>query len=206
MDDLFSYLKEKRNATQQSHTPLCDWGKRVQIVPSEMSISALVSEYICQIIAAWHWTWICGWKTRPSGSCFLQLEGKSRRKTLLTVINSCGRCNDSTSDVSKSCTVVLICLTSQRSGHPRDLWHSRRSAEHIPMIRKEKPSAARTHVTACHTATAGLRTSLSHAVAPELTVPNYVSQHPLGFSADKSLSLMANTRLTMWWQNVDNCR
>lgn len=93
-------------------------------------------------------------------------------KTLLTVIISCGRYNDSSSYVSKSWATfsffVLICLTSQRSGRPPDLWHCRRSAEHIPVIRKEKPGAAGTHGSVCHTATAGLRASLSHAVAKSL--------------------------------------
>lgn len=59
----------------------------------------------------------------------------------------------------------LICLTSPRSERPYDLWHWRGSAEHIPVIRKEKPSTTGTHGTACYTATAGLHTSLSHALA-----------------------------------------
>lgn len=110
-------------------------------------------------------------------SSILQWVFMTFPKTLLTVINSCGRYKDQLCQAMSAKAgplffffffLFLICLTSQRSGCPPDLWHSRRSAEHIPVIRKEKPGAAGTHGSACHTATAGLRTSLSHAVAKSL--------------------------------------
>lgn len=110
--------------------------------------------------------------------------GNLERKIMLTAIHCCGHLNNSSGKVRKSSTVsfvFLICLTSQRSGRPPDLCHSRRSAEHIPMIRKEKPSTAR------HRATAGLCNSLTHAVTQSF---NYISQHALRFSTDKTLSLM----------------
>ncbi len=104
-------------------------------------------------------------------SLFFSIHQRVGFSRLPDVCNHSGF-NDGSSDVSKSWAVLfcffLICLTSQRSGRPPDLWHSTRSAEHIRMIRKEKPGTAGTHGTACHTATAGLRTSLTHAVAPSL--------------------------------------
>lgn len=97
----------------------------------------------------------------------------------------------------------LICLTSQRSERPSDLWHSRRSAEHIPMIRKEKPSTARTHGTACHTA--GLHTSLSHIAAQSLLFRT-TSPSILWALAMKKACPWGNMWLTMWQQNLDYCR
>lgn len=79
-------------------------------------------------------------------------------------------------------------ISSQRSGRPPDLWHLRQTAEDIQMIRKEKPGTAWTRGTACHTATAALRASLTQAAAQRCS--NYISQHALGFSNDNSLSLM----------------
>lgn len=97
----------------------------------------------------------------------------------------------------------LICLASQRSERPSDLWHSRRSAEHIPMIRKEKPSTARTHGTACHTA--GLHTSLSHIAAQSLLFRT-TSPSILWALAMKKACPWGYMWLTMWQQNLDYCR
>lgn len=109
---------------------------------------------------------------------------------------------------AKAGLFFLICLTSQRSGRLPDLWHPRPMAEHISVIRKEKPSTVGTHGTACHTATAGLRTSLSHTVAQSLL---FRTTSP---SILRALALIkacpwwerGYTRLTMWWQNPDYCR
>lgn len=102
----------------------------------------------------------------------------------------------------------LICLTSQRSGRPPDLWHSRRWAEHIPMIRKEKPSTEGTHGTACHPATAGLRTSLTHTVAQSLlfwtTSPSIL--WALALIKACPWKGVRYTRLTMWQHNLDYCK
>lgn len=118
------------------------------------------------------------------GTVFVCTEGKFRRKTLLTVINSCG-CFKS---AKAGFLFFLICLTSQRSEQPADLWQSRRPAKHIPMIRKAKHSR-NTWFCMFHSYSWSSHFIKSRC-SPERVVLNYISQHPLGCCHDKSTSFV----------------
>lgn len=98
----------------------------------------------------------------------------------------------------------LICLTSQGSGRPPDLWHLRQSAERIQMIRKEKPSTAGPHGTA-HSYSWSSH-FMNSRCSPELTVPTTSPSMLLGFITDKSLSFIHTAYNVTEAHNLDYCR